>query len=285
MLPTTALNPNYLIYVLCEPEDRVGSTGRFHKKGEIRYVGLSTRGTKRPGEHFYSKNLKQERIKDWHTYRWIAKLKRSGTQPVIKVLCEGIFNDYKHLCQVEKFYIAYFRGVGLVLTNDTDGGEGTPGYKHRPESKAKMSEKAKNRPAGHYLNKKSHPPESRVRAGLKHRGHKRNVGMRRNEDSKRKTAESLRAAWAEDPTRWAPAAVARKAQAAELRRLKALEPKQHKVPRNSPLWRGVTDDRGTIYKTIEDAATACDCHRDTITRSIKLGYPVKGRKFRYLDAK
>lgn len=46
----------------------------------------------------------------------------------------------------EKLLIASFRDMGVKLVNITDGGEGTSGSKHSEETKARMSEIAKQRP-------------------------------------------------------------------------------------------------------------------------------------------
>lgn len=40
----------------------------------------------------------------------------------------------------ERFHIALAKRDGLQLTNATDGGDGAPGYRHRPETRERMSE-------------------------------------------------------------------------------------------------------------------------------------------------
>ena len=131
-----------LIYILCEPEDRVGSTGRLYTAGEIRYVGKSTQGMARPKEHTYFEKFKDSQCRNDN---WLKSLHKGGHKVGIEILESG-FETHQELLDAEVFYIAYFRSLGFDLTNQTDGGEGLPGYTHTPESRLKMSQKLKGKP-------------------------------------------------------------------------------------------------------------------------------------------
>lgn len=99
---------------------------------EIRYVGqtcqtLSTRLQK----HLVSKD-------NLHKINWLNSIITEGLKPNI-VLIEDNLN--KKECDIrEKYYIKYFREIGIRLLNATDGGDGCSGFKHKEETKTIMSE-------------------------------------------------------------------------------------------------------------------------------------------------
>lgn len=100
---------------------------------ELRYVGK----TIQPLEDRLRIHLNDAKnIKRRHVCVWIRKVARDGFTPEIFEI-ESVNEDW---VQAEQFWIAYFRYVGAVLTNHTKGGEGALGYKHRPESRKKMSD-------------------------------------------------------------------------------------------------------------------------------------------------
>ena len=110
--------PKFIIYGLCDPRTK-----------EIRYVGKSCTGLKRPKEHLFHY---QNKIK---TYKncWIRSLLKEGVSPSILVLeeCERQLLDER-----EVFWINHYRRLGYKLTNMTTGGTGgnTGGSykKHKP---------------------------------------------------------------------------------------------------------------------------------------------------------
>lgn len=134
-------NPNskFLIYILCEPEDRVGSAGRLYRKGEIRWVGISSSGNRRPGEHKRAVRYLKASVVNYYA-NWLRCLERKGTIPIVEVLDKGPFDSYQQLKETEVMYIAYFKSLGFKLVNSTIGGEGLMGFHHSEESKLKMSE-------------------------------------------------------------------------------------------------------------------------------------------------
>lgn len=123
--------------------------------GEIKYLGKTTQKLiDRLNNHVNHVNLKTERggYRD-KTYRanWIRKLINEGLKPTIKYFCECDNEDEQN--DFEKFWIAKFREIGVNLTNSTDGGEGTLGYKHSDETKRRMSESMKG-DKNHFRGKK-----------------------------------------------------------------------------------------------------------------------------------
>lgn len=75
-----------------------------------------------------------------HTHKncWLRSLTSDGVDPVIELLEE--FADKEKMHEGEIFYIAYLTFVGCSLTNGTLGGDGRrAGWKHTPESRAKMT--------------------------------------------------------------------------------------------------------------------------------------------------
>ncbi len=99
------LNTNFLIYALLDPIT-----------GHIRYVGLTTRGEKRPMSHC-SKNHRRDKTR---RACWTESLIAKGLFPTWKVL--EYCTDEKDLSSAEKFWIAYCRYNGCPLVNHTDGG-------------------------------------------------------------------------------------------------------------------------------------------------------------------
>ena len=112
---------NFLIYGLKDPNT-----------GEIRYIGRSCSGLKRPREHSCPKNLQSKKT---HCVSWIKSLE--GKKPIIEVLEYG--KDSEHLDILEKSWIKKGRELGWRLTNHTEGGGGTRNYKHTEEAKQKIS--------------------------------------------------------------------------------------------------------------------------------------------------
>jgi hypothetical protein len=121
----------YIIYGLIDPF--------IH---QLRYIGKSTTGTQRCGEHLKKSSLNHHTHKD----NWILSLLQRGKKPEIEIL--EVLSGPEFLNEAEKFNIAYFKSLGCNLTNHTEGGEGTFGYTHREETIKILSEKAKLRPKG-----------------------------------------------------------------------------------------------------------------------------------------
>lgn len=114
--------PRHLVYCLIDPST-----------GECRYVGKSSRGLKRPREHFdaWSRN-QPTHLGHWLHQLWVEDMKI----PSVLVLkeCESDAESLAH----EIILIALFREAGFNLCNLTDGGEGISGHRHTQESRDKM---------------------------------------------------------------------------------------------------------------------------------------------------
>jgi len=93
------------IYALVDPDTDgvryVGKADNPHKRLEIHLAGYEPRTT--------------------HKSNWIKSLLAQGKQPELMILEEV---DAAAWQEAEKRWIAYFRKVGVSLTNTTDGGEG-----------------------------------------------------------------------------------------------------------------------------------------------------------------
>ena len=104
--------------------------GLYDRSGELRYIGKSSSGLKRPRRHFCSYELDKDST---HKGRWIKKSLKAGNIPYIQIIQE--LSNHIYLNECEKYWISYFKKRGARLTNLTDGGEGTTGYKRPPFSK------------------------------------------------------------------------------------------------------------------------------------------------------
>jgi hypothetical protein len=121
----------FIIYGLVDP-----------RTGQLRYVGKSVKGLRRPRSHMAPWVLKKE----GHTHKghWVKSIVDAGLRPKI-VIIEALDSPtalYEH----EHFWVTYFRAMGCPLTNATDGGAGTLGHRHSLESRAKQSAVKKGKP-------------------------------------------------------------------------------------------------------------------------------------------
>lgn len=120
---------DYIVYGLIDPLTQ-----------ELRYVGKSTCGLRRPKMHFWPSNYNKRR----YVYNWIKGLIHQGLKPEIIILEEH--HDQSALYEAEQWNIAYWRGLGCRLTNLSDGGPGWSGPRS-PETCSKISAALKGRPA------------------------------------------------------------------------------------------------------------------------------------------
>lgn len=121
----------FLIYGLSDP--------RTH---EIRYVGKSSSGLKRPREHKFPSVLRDS--PNTHRSRWIKLLLSIGLTYDIVIIEELPGPD--GLYAAEQFHIKRLRSEGFRLTNHTDGGPGLSGWKMPQSQKDKLSSDRKGKP-------------------------------------------------------------------------------------------------------------------------------------------
>lgn len=107
-------NTDWIVYGLVHPDTKL-----------INYIGLSTRGLKRPQAH----RTADRRNKHTHLGCWLQKLHRENIRFEIVVL-EKLQEKFLPLLQsAEMWWIVFGRMHGWPLKNLTDGGEGTKGVK------------------------------------------------------------------------------------------------------------------------------------------------------------
>lgn len=127
-----------IIYALIDP-----------RTDEIRYIGKTVRSAhRRLRRHLADSYMSSNTHKD----RWLRVLKALGLDPLIKVIQRCGSAD--ELAVAECQQIAAHRRAGVRLTNLTDGGDGTVGWHHTEESRAKLSAALKGKPKSetHRLN-------------------------------------------------------------------------------------------------------------------------------------
>lgn len=156
----------YLIYCLVDPYS-----------GEIRYVGKSSNGLSRPKSHFYKSSENN------HKSNWIRKVKAKGSTPIIRILHSWPKTSDEILSSCEIYWISKLKRVGCRLTNSTDGGEGTSGFKHSEVTKLKLKEIN----SGKILSEKTKKKMSKS-----HIGNKYASGTVRTEEFKRKVSNSMK---------------------------------------------------------------------------------------------
>lgn len=87
---------------------------------EIRYIGKSSTGLKRPKKHFFPSVLKNEKT---YKNRWVNKvIATTGLFPKI-VIIDSAENE-ADVYRLEIEYIQMFKEAGIELTNLHDGGNG-----------------------------------------------------------------------------------------------------------------------------------------------------------------
>jgi len=99
--------------------------------GELRYIGQTTMGMKRPHQHATPYYLRIEG-NSWKA-NWIRKLLRDGEKPIVVILDESC-TSAEMVAAREVALIAEYRAKGARLTNQSEGGIGPVGLKRSRES-------------------------------------------------------------------------------------------------------------------------------------------------------
>lgn len=125
--PGTDGKPVY-IYALHDPTEQ----------SQRVYVGITKNPKIRYGHH--CKPSERDR-----TFRgkWVRGLSRRGVKPEMVVLETAAPDAWQ---EAEKFWISYFRYIGMSLVNTTDGGEGMWGYRLPDEKRIAWSAQRRQRP-------------------------------------------------------------------------------------------------------------------------------------------
>lgn len=113
----------YFIYGLVDP-----------RSGELRYVGQTSVGMRRPLYHSKASTLKKNT--NPHKCNWIRKLQTLGTSYEVEIL--EAFESRDRLDEAEEHWIGYFRMIGSRLLNANSGGAGNKGFKQSEEHKRKI---------------------------------------------------------------------------------------------------------------------------------------------------
>jgi hypothetical protein len=114
----------YLIYGLADPRTQ-----------ELRYVGQTCYlPCQRLAQHEHAARRSKDTRRNT---QWIRSLQSTDVRPEMFEIESGLTKAEAN--ETESFYISYFRSIGCRLNNHTDGGEGSVGYRHSPEIRAKMS--------------------------------------------------------------------------------------------------------------------------------------------------
>ncbi len=115
----------FLIYALADPETK-----------EVRYIGRSSSGLKRPKSHWQDPAL---RVRRDYCHNWVRSILSMGMTPEVLVLHDWDITDNTALNEAEIAFIAHFRSRGARLTNLTAGGEGASGCVRSAEMRARLS--------------------------------------------------------------------------------------------------------------------------------------------------
>jgi len=129
-----------MIFIIME--DKVFIYGLVEKNtNNLRYIGKTTDPKRRIRRH-----INERFIHNTYKDRWIRKLIDCGEEPEIFLIDTVCKTEWQYW---EKFYISYYKFIGCLLTNGTEGGDQPPstkGRKHTEESKMKMSMSKKGKP-------------------------------------------------------------------------------------------------------------------------------------------
>lgn len=123
------MTTQFFIYGLTDP-----------RTGEVRYVGKSATGMKRPKLHGKPSCLAKD---ETHKANWIRSLLAQGIHYVVEVL--QYVGSREELNSAERYWIREARNAGWKLTNHTDGGDGLSGATFSAEHRANISKANRGR--------------------------------------------------------------------------------------------------------------------------------------------
>jgi hypothetical protein len=74
-------------------------------------------------------------------YRRIESIRRDGFEPEVRILCRHDTHESAISQEIELIALYGKASQGGILTNLTDGGQGTPGYRYTPEQRSAVQER------------------------------------------------------------------------------------------------------------------------------------------------
>lgn len=123
----------YVIYALYHQDDY-----------KIRYIGLTTLGAEsRLKRHIYQSKYNEKVGIQRKISNWVNKY---SDRILIRVLEECPENNTDYLCYAERYWISFYRNLGVDLLNATDGGEGTFGWVPSDETRLLWKNQRTGRP-------------------------------------------------------------------------------------------------------------------------------------------
>jgi hypothetical protein len=233
----------------------------------IRYIGKGRRG------RAYVVNPSSRR---GHHRSWLVSLATQGKRPVIEILEKGLTEQ--QALQSEMNWIALLRPLGN-LTNLTDGGEGTSGWKASPATRAKMSAARKGR-------KVSDATKAKMSASLM--GHavseKALAAFRHYRETRGPLSQETRAKIGAS-SRGKPKSEESKAKN-RLAHIGKPVPdcaKRKLSIKNSNILGPFQDENGNVYQSLYDAGKALNISTKHIGRVLAgKGLSVHGHRFKYI---
>lgn len=157
---------NSFVYGLVDPQSL-----------EVRYLGKTTAGLKRPLSHGRPSSLQL----DFPVHRWITALRRRCSDFAVVIL---EYAAPRELDDLERFWISQGRGMGWRLLNVTSGGEGAPGRTPSPIHRSRVADALR----GHAVS-----PEARRKMAAAKLGNRNRKGKTFTEESRRRISETLKA--------------------------------------------------------------------------------------------
>ncbi len=230
--------------------------------GEVRYIGKSERGLRRPKEHGQKYHYK--RLAHTPLYRWINKLRKQGLDYTIEIVEE--FSSRELLMEGERFYISYFRSLGFRLLNICDGGEGFTG-KHTKEAKEKIRLAGVGR---------EFSEETKIKISEGNKGIKKRLGQKNTPEHRKNISNGRKGIKFSDSHK----ENIRKSKLAYCS-LKENREKMSRANGGKPF----VDNYGNIYQTQSEAAQKLGVDQGSI-RQVLVGksIQVKAHVFAYLDS-
>jgi len=139
-------------------------------RDECFYVG------KGKGRRAY--NMKR---RNFHHTAIQKKVYKEGYAVEVKIVISGLTEEQAF--DLEKKRIAFWRSLNVDLSNMADGGGGSSGYKHLPETIEKLSVANKGKPA--------HNKGSKISEETKEKIRRSRIGIKRKDEVKEKIKNTL----------------------------------------------------------------------------------------------